>query len=288
MTQPWLGLVLVMATFGVLLAIFSLIGHLLHPEVLRKGLHTSLGVTALSFPWLFEDLWPVMLLGATSIVGFIGVRIGLPVLRRLAHSLAGITRVSLGEFCFIIATCIVFAVASDDPVLYSIPMLVLALADAAAALVGTAYGKHRYQTWDDYKTLEGSAAFFVVATACIYLPLVLFTEASNAQSAGVAVLVALATTVLEASMGRGFDNLLVPLGALAAIKATGLTQNLPSALESGSPIVAAALSLLIALLVLLLAGLASWLRANPKRRALAEEAAKTGLPTVQARSRTRS
>ena len=271
MTEPWLGLALVMATFGVLLAIFSVVGHLLHPEVLRKGLHVSLGLTALSFPWLFDKTWPVMLLGAASISGFVGVRVGLPVLRRLAHSLAGITRVSLGEFCFIAATCIVFAVASDDPVLYSIPMLVLTLADAAAALVGTAYGRHRYQTWDDYKTLEGSAAFFVVACTCIYVPLALFTSASNAESAAVAVLVALATTVLEASMGRGFDNLLVPLGALAAIKATGLTQNQPDALESGSPIVVAALSLVIALLVLLLAGLASWIRASPSRRGAAPQ-----------------
>jgi phytol kinase len=266
LSEPWLGLALVMGTFGMLLAVFSLIGHLLQPEVLRKGLHISLGLTALSFPWLFESVWPVMLLGAASIVGFLGVRIGLPLLRRLAQSLAGITRVSIGEFCFIAATCIVFAIASDDPVLYSIPMLVLTLADAAAALVGTAYGRRRYQTWDDYKTLEGSAAFFVVACVCIYVPLALFTDASNAESAGVAVLVALATTVLEASMGRGFDNLLVPLGALAAIKATGLTQNQPDALESGSPMVVAALSLVIALLVLLLAGLASWLRARPERR----------------------
>ena len=262
MTEPWIGLALVLAIFGMLLAIFSLIGHLLQPEVLRKGLHISLGLTALSFPWLFENDWPVLLLGVTSFAGFFGVRAGLPLLRRLAHALAGVTRISLGEFCFIAATCVVFVLSSDDPVLYCIPMLVLTLADAAAALVGTAYGRRRYQTWDDYKTVEGSAAFFVVAFFCIFLPLAFFTDASNAESAAVAALVAMATTVLEASMGRGFDNLLVPLGAFAAIKATGLTMNQPDALESGSPIVVAALSLVVALLVLLLAGIASWMRAR--------------------------
>jgi phytol kinase len=272
MTEPWVGLVLVMATFGVLLAIFSLIGHLLQPEVLRKGLHISLGLTALSFPWLFENNWPVLLLGVCSMVGFVGMRAGLPLLRRLAHSLAGISRVSIGEFCFIAATCTVFVLASDDPVLYSIPMLVLTLADAAAALVGTAYGRHRYQTWDDYKTIEGSTAFFVVAFCCIYVPLAFFSDASHSQSAAVAALVALATTVLEASAGRGFDNLLVPLGAFAAIKATGLTVNRPDALESGSPIVVAALSLVIALLVLLLAGLASWMRTSAAARASGDRA----------------
>jgi phytol kinase len=266
MTDPWIGLGLVLATFGALLAIFSLIGHLLQPEVLRKGLHISLGLTSLTFPWLFSDPWPVLLLSLVSVVAFIGVRIGLPFLRRIAQSLAGIHRVSIGEFCFVGATCVVFTVAADDPVLYCIPMLVLTLADSAAALAGTAYGRHRYPSWDDYKTVEGSAVFFVVAAICIYVPLILFTEASRAQSAGVAVLVALATTVLEASMGRGFDNIVVPLGALAAIKATGLTKNQPDALESGSPVVVAALSLIVALLVLLLAALASWLRTSASAR----------------------
>jgi phytol kinase len=268
MTEPWIGLALVVTIFAVLFAIFSLIGHLLQPEVLRKGLHVSLGLTALSFPWLFNDAWPVLALGATSILVFLGVRLGLPLPSRLARNIAGITRVSIGEFCFIIATCIVFMVAAKDPVLYSIPMLVLTLADAAAALVGTPYGHHRYATWDDYKSVEGSTAFFVVAFACIFLPLALFTQASLDLSASVAALVAMATTVLEASMGRGFDNLLVPLGALAAIKATGLTQGQPGALESGSPVVVAALSLLIALLIVLLGGLASWLRTSAAARVL--------------------
>jgi phytol kinase len=266
MTEPWIGLALVMTIFGILFAIFSVIGDLLHPEVLRKGLHISLGLTALSFPWLFETVWPVLVVGVISIMGFLGVRLGLPLLRPLAHKLAGITRVSIGEYCFIIATCVVFIFAADDPVLYSIPILVLSLADAAAALVGTRYGHHWYRTWDDYKSIEGSTAFFIVAFACIFLPLVLFTHASVNLSASVAGLVALATTVLEASMGRGFDNLLVPLGALAAIKATGLTRDQPAALEIGSPIVAAALSLLIALLIVLLGALVSWMRSNAAAR----------------------
>jgi hypothetical protein len=61
-------------------------------------------------------------------------------------------------------------------------------------------------------------------------------------------------------MGRGFDNLLVPLGALAALKATYLTVDRPEALESGWPVVVAALSVIVALLFLLLGVLASWLR----------------------------
>lgn len=262
MSEPWVGIGLVMAMFAALLAVFSIIGPLLQPEVLRKGLHISMGLTTLSFPWLFETPWPVVLVAGASALAFLSFRTRFVLFRRLATAMQGIKRVSVGEYCFVAATCIVFVLAGDDPVLYCIPILLLTLADSAAALVGTAWGTHRYLTMGDYKTLEGSTAFFVVAFACIAVPLAWFTPASNPESLAVAALIALAVTVLEAAIGGGFDNLLVPLGAFAAIKATGLTTNQPDALESGSPLVVAGLSVVAALLILLVAVLASWRRTS--------------------------
>jgi phytol kinase len=262
MSDPWVGVGLVFATFAALLAVFSIIGPNLQPEVLRKGLHISMGLTTLSFPWLFETPWPVVLVAGSSALAFLTFRTRFVLFRRLARAMQGIKRVSVGEYCFVAATCIVFALAADDPVLYCIPMLLLTLADSAAALVGTAWGRHRYMTLGDYKTLEGSAAFFIVAFACIAVPLAWFTPASNPESMATAALIAVAVTVLEAAVGGGFDNLLVPLGAFAAIKATGLTVGQPDALESGSPLVVAGLAVAAALLVLLVAVLASWRRTN--------------------------
>jgi phytol kinase len=270
MTDPWIGVTLVCATFAALLAIFSIIAPLLQPEVIRKGLHIGMGLTTLSFPWLFDTAWPVVLVAGASSAAFLAFRARFVVFRRLAHAMQGIKRVSVGEYCFVAATCIVFALSSDDPVLYCIPMLLLTLADSAAALVGTTWGRHRYLTFGDYKTLEGSAAFFVVAFLCIAVPLAWFTPASNPESIAVAALIAVAVTVLEAAVGGGFDNLLVPLGAFAAIKATGLTVGQPDALDSGSPLVVAGLSVAAALLVLLVGVLASW----RKTTALGESAPK--------------
>jgi len=262
MSDPWVGVGLVFATFAALLAVFSIIGPNLQPEVLRKGLHISMGLTTLSFPWLFETPWPVVLVAGSSALAFLTFRTRFVLFRRLARAMQGIKRVSVGEYCFVAATCIVFVLAADDPVLYCIPMLLLTLADSAAALVGTTWGRHRYMTLGDYKTLEGSAAFFIVAFACIAVPLAWFTPASNPESMATAALIAVAVTVLEAAVGGGFDNLLVPLGAFAAIKATGLTVGQPDALESGSPLVVAGLAVAAALLVLLVAVLASWRRTN--------------------------
>lgn len=262
MTQAWIGIGLVMATFAALLAIFSIIGPSLRPEVLRKGLHISMGLTTLSFPWLFDTPWPVVLVAGASAIAFLTFRTRFVLFRRLSRAMQGIKRVSVGEYCFVAATCIVFALAGDDPVLYAIPMLLLTLADSAAALVGTTWGRHQFLTMGDYKSLEGSAAFFVVAFACIAVPLAWFTPASNPESLAVAALIAFAVTVLEAAVGGGFDNLLVPLGAFAAIKATGLTEGRPGALESGSQLVVAGLAVAAALLVLLVAVLASWRRTS--------------------------
>jgi phytol kinase len=265
MSDSWLGILLVMATFAALFSVFSLMAPMLHPEVLRKGLHVSMGLTTLSFPWLFDSGWPVILIVLTCTAAFVALHARLPLLKRLGQSLSRIKRVSVGEFCFVAATVIVFFLSSGDPVLYCIPLLLLTLADAAAALVGTAYGRHRYPTMWDYKTIEGSVAFFAVGFLCIAVPLAWFTRATFFDAIAVAVLVALATTVLEAAIGGGFDNLLIPLGAFAAIKATGLTHQQPQALESGWPIVVSALALALALLVLLVAVLAKWKRSDPAR-----------------------
>lgn len=262
MNDPWIGIGLVFATFGALLAIFSIIGPLLKPEVVRKGLHISIGLTTLSFPWLFDTAWPVVIVAGATAVAFLCLRMRFVIFRRLARAMQGIKRVSVGEYCFVIATCIVFTLAREDPVLYCIPILLLTLADSAAALVGTTWGTHRYLTMGEYKTLEGSATFFIVAFACIALPLAWFTPATNPESIAVAALIALAVTVLEAAVGGGFDNLLVPLGAFAAIKATGLTTQRPEALESGYPLAVAGLCVAASLLLLLVAVLASWRRTS--------------------------
>jgi phytol kinase len=271
MIEPWIGLLLVMATLTALFAVFSIIGSRLQPEVLRKGLHITMGLTTLSFPWLFESAWPVVLVAAACATAFVALHAHLPLLRRLAQALERIKRASVGEFCFVASIAIVFILADDDPVLYCIPILLLTLADAAAALVGTAYGRRHYASIGDYKTIEGSAAFFVVGFACIAAPLNWFTPATSTEAVSVAALVAMAVTLLEGAFGGGFDNLLVPLGAFFAIKATGLTRGQPTALENGSPIVVAALSLVAALLVVLLVVLTAWLRSSRVKESAARD-----------------
>lgn len=86
------------------------------------------------------------------------------------------------------------------------------VADAAAALVGRAWGRHPWR--DGRRTLEGSGAFAVTAFVLLVgLPMV--APALDPIALWKAVLVALAMAWLEAAPWRINDNVLVPtLGSL--------------------------------------------------------------------------
>jgi phytol kinase len=88
-------------------------------------------------------------------------------------------------------------------------MLVLGYGDGFAAVIGKAYGKHR---WKSGKSLEGSltmffASFVVMMIIAFMHPL----SASFLMVMGGALLVAVTATLLEAYTPYGLDNLSVPL-----------------------------------------------------------------------------
>jgi phytol kinase len=113
----------------------------------------------------------------------------------------------------------VFAAAGDNRLLFCLPVAVLTFADAAAALAGRRWGSHRYPAGGDCKTLEGSAAFFIVALVCTLACRWAFDAGGPALTLPVAVLVSLLLTFVEAAAGQGTDNLLIPVVGHVALRA---------------------------------------------------------------------
>jgi phytol kinase len=124
----------------------------------------------------------------------------------------------MGEIYFPVAVGLVFLLSAGDPITFCIPMLILALADAGAALIGQRYGTLRYAAGDGEKSLEGSAAFLIIAFLSTQIPLLLFTSTGRAESLIIAVTLALLVMLLEAVAWRGLDNLFIPLGAYFLLK----------------------------------------------------------------------
>jgi phytol kinase len=187
-------------------------------EMTRKLLHAGSGAMTLTFPFLFRDLWPVLLLTGASGALVAAARF-VPSLRsRLGCVASGVDRPTLGELYFPMSIALLFWLTHDQhPLLFVIPVLILTLADAVCALVGRRYGSTRYIGSD--KSLEGSLAFLVIAFFCVHVPLLLWSEVGGAQSLLIAATLAPPVMLLEAVGRRGLDNLLIPIGSYVLLNA---------------------------------------------------------------------
>jgi hypothetical protein len=105
----------------------------------------------------------------------------------------------------------VWVLSHSRPWLYTAAILVLAVADGCAALVGTRWGRLRYEVEDETKSVEGSSVFLVIAFAAIAVPMAFGSDLALPAVAAAALLVALLVTLVEAVSLNGGDNVLVPL-----------------------------------------------------------------------------
>jgi phytol kinase len=220
MLSPWFGMLLVMAVLGgVMTALKLLVPRLgLHPETSRKGVHILMGLVTLSFPWLFREAWPVLLLAILAVAGLAATRLFAPLRQRFGGVLHGVERQSLGEVYFPLAVAILFLLSGSNRLLYTIPLLTLTLADAVAALVGVRYGQLRFATSEGSKSAEGSLAFFTVAFLSTHVPLLLLSNTGRAESLLIALVLALLVMLFEAVSVGGLDNLFIPLGCYALLR----------------------------------------------------------------------
>jgi len=175
-------------------------------EWTRKLVHVAGGVVSATFPWVFATHVTVLLLCAASFaILALGKRAG------LLSSVTEVERRSTGELLFPFSVYLLFVVAHGHPMFYVIALSTLVLSDTAAALLGTAYGRHTYTVASDRKSLEGSAAFLVVTFVAVHVMLLLGTPIDRAASVLIAVQLALLVTSFEAISMGGNDNLVVPL-----------------------------------------------------------------------------
>lgn len=222
MINPWLGMAIVLGALG------GLFGGLRlwqkwsapHPEAVRKILHVGMGLVAVALPWLFDRWWPVLVLITLSIAGLVGLRLVKGLRHTVGSVVSGVDRFSLGEIYFPLAIAIqwhlyLFEESSVEQraLLYCIPLLLLTLADAVAALVGVNYGRWRYTTSDGLKSTEGSFAFLLCAFLCVHVPLLLATNTGRLETLLIALLLAWLAMMFEAIAWAGLDNLVLPLVA---------------------------------------------------------------------------
>lgn len=192
------------------------------PEWTRKFVHLGGGIVCIFFPVLLKSWLTVLMiaLGMSTIFVFAS-KIG------AMRSIHGVRRPSRGSEYYPVAIFLVYVMSHDQYWLYVSSILVLAVADTCAALIGSRYGVVLYEVEKERKSLEGSFVFLVVTFLVIHLPLLLMTDLARAACVMAAFLVAILVTGFEAISIRGADNLIVPVavcGILSRITTKPLSE----------------------------------------------------------------
>lgn len=217
MQIEWEHIILIVTVLVLVLMEINAIGKKmkLKPETKRKVFHICMGLTVLSFPYIFTSSLSVVALLILSIVLLLTLKY-----TNLKHTLGkplyDVNRKSSGEIYFAIAVFLIYFLSKGNHVLYCIPILVLTFADSVAAIIGKNYAKKSLsQQNEDAKSIEGSFMFFIVAFLLVLIPLLLFTNVGRAETLIIATIVGLNVSMIEMISHSGNDNLLIPLTTYA-------------------------------------------------------------------------
>ena len=185
------------------------------PEVNRKLVHILTGILVFFTPFFFTSSSPLIWMAVIFIVvNYFGVRTG------KLKGMHSTERQSYGTvfypltFLFLVITC-----WKNHKSILMLSMLILAISDAAAAIVGENLKKpHEYSLGNDKKSLEGSTTMFLFSFLIVFilLPMIGHIDGHTISwmTAGwIGLVTAVIATALEALSSSGSDNLSAPLGA---------------------------------------------------------------------------
>ncbi len=176
------------------------------PETMRKFVHLNCGLACLLFPFVVKSPYVVLGMSAAfSLLFVIGKKVD------ILRCLNSVKRQSRGSEYYPFAIAIIFAISRGYLWLYISSVLILAVADAFAALIGKKYGAIRYKVADSEKSLEGSLFFWIIAFLAIQLPMLLLSGLPPVTCILTALLVSFMLTCVEAVSVRGSDNIFVPV-----------------------------------------------------------------------------
>lgn len=186
-------------------------------ELTRKWSHIGTGILTLLFPIMLSSHWYVLLMCSSfALILITSLRL------KLLPSINAVERETLGSILYPVSVYLCFLSMSFSKVGYTgfyLPILSLALADPAAALVGKKWGKRKYTLFNHTKSYIGSAACAVVASVLCFTALRnQWPESSFAFVLCFSLAYALIIALAEAISTKGWDNFTIPIAGLIALQ----------------------------------------------------------------------
>jgi phytol kinase len=175
----------------------------LNKESSRKIVHVLAGIAAACLPFFMsfhEIMWlsllfiPVMLLSKR--INFFS-------------SIHDVKRTTYGEVYFPLAILLT-ALLFPHRVVYIYGLLVMALSDGFASILGQKYGRHTFSLLGSHKSYFGSLVFLII-TLVLGIFALHAIGANSVQVIELSVLLAGLLTISEAGLSYGLDNLIIPV-----------------------------------------------------------------------------
>jgi phytol kinase len=183
-------------------------------ELTRKYVHFATGILTMLFPPLIQNHWLVLMLcGSFYVILLITMSL------KLLPSIHAVERKTRGSVLYpiIVYGCFLVYQYFNELSLFYIPILILAISDPIAALVGKSFPLGPYTVFGKTKTLSGSLAFLLSAfLLCLSLFIGLNSMLLH-KAIIISLTVAVASSIAEALTHKGFDNLSIPASAISVL-----------------------------------------------------------------------
>jgi len=185
----------------------------LHAEITRKYVHAVSGFTTLLFPTLIVSHWLVLSLSVSFLlILYVSKKLN------LLPSIHAVNRATHGSTLFpiVVYGCFWISIKLHSDMFFYVPILILAICDPIAALLGKKANLYKYQTFGYVKSFIGSTGFFITAWVISFM---LLWNLSYSHEAVMLVSFAVAsiTTIAEALTHKGYDNFTIPASAVLTL-----------------------------------------------------------------------
>jgi len=181
-------------------------------EFTRKFAHFATALATLPFPYIFPSHWYVLAL-ALIFAAFLFVTWR----SKQLGSIHAIKRKSWGSYLLPLSIYLTFLISdlTGNKFIFILPMLILAVCDPVAAILGMNIKKMNGQIKifgnPIQKTWVGSGAFFILSFMISLIALYLHLTVLDMKTFWLSMAVAITGTLAELVSWRGADNLTVPL-----------------------------------------------------------------------------
>jgi len=176
----------------------------------RKFIHISVGMWSVGTVLLFQH-WTFAVIPPLSfvVINYISYR------QETFKAMETGERGNLGTvyfpISFALATWWFWGKGEAWPALIVGSLMPMTWGDALAAVLGKRFGQYRYRVLGTERSLEGSLSMFLFSALSTFLALLLLSPLAVISCALYALIVAVATTLVEAVTPWHLDNLTVPL-----------------------------------------------------------------------------